>query len=169
MHRRTAIGVIAGASLATLTGGATSGVDTETTTAVGEQPDTERGDPNTATRLADAPPDTGVDFEVGPVSLTECGITCRDATTTLTNTGSRDATGVRAAVSVFTDDTLVWETDDHVGRLAAGNAVTRTHRIDVDPGTALAIRENDGRIRMEVTIVSDQQTERVVREKDAEV
>ncbi|MFC4438222.1 MULTISPECIES: hypothetical protein [Natrialbaceae] len=167
MDRRMALGVVAGASLAALSGGSIDESDAESPPVADGQPETDDDDPNASPVLARGMPD--VAFELAPVSLTECGATCREATTTLRNTGDDDATDVRVSVTVFTDETVVWETDDRLGRLAAGAGVTRTYRVDVDPGAALAIRENDGWLTIAVTIESDQQTERIIREKEVEI
>ncbi|TYL36774.1 hypothetical protein CV102_21110 [Natronococcus pandeyae] len=163
MHRRMALGVITGVSLAALTGGSTGDSDAESLPVKVA----DGGGSSASPDLARETP--AVAFDVAPLSLTECGTTCREATTTLRNTGDRDATDVRVFVTVFTDETVVWETEECIGRLASGAGVTRTYRVDVDLGTALAIRENDGRLTIELTIESDQQTERIVREKDVEI
>lgn len=167
MHRRMALGVIAGVSLAGLTGGSTGDSDAESPSDTDGRAKTDGSGSNAGPDLARETPT--VAFDLGPVSLTECGTTCREATTTLRNTGEGDATDIRVFVTVFTDETVVWETEERIGRLESGASVARTYRVDVDLGTALAIRENDGRLTIELTIESDQQTERIVREKDVEI
>lgn len=167
IYRRTVICAIAGASLAAVTGGHTGETDTESPPAVGEQPDADSSGPVTGPTqidVADAA-ESDVAFELAPFELTECGSTCREVTTTLTNTGSTDATTVHVSVTVSAGETLVWETDEVIGQLAAGAGVTRTHRVEVDLGTALALQETGGEMTIETLITSDQHTERIVREK----
>lgn len=104
-----------------------------------------------------------VDFRVEPYEIVECGFTCREATSTITNTGAEDATNVRVTVNVYADDHLIWETEEALGQLEAGSTITRTERIDVSLGEALVIRDNDRRITIEMTISSDQRTVQLSR------
>lgn len=166
MHRRTVIGALAGTSLAALTGGYTDETAVEAPTAADRAEPTRLDAASTTNRSAEEGGDTDVSFDVTAVSIVECGTTCREATITVTNTGSADATNVRASVTATADETLVWKTDETVGRLPADASVTRTRRLEIDLETALAIRENDRRVTVELLLTSDQRTERFVREEE---
>lgn len=163
MHRRTALAVIAGASLPLVTGGATDWTTTPPA-AVDESLTDDAIDPVAATGRAATDVESDVSFEGAIVEITECGAACREATTTLTNTGSADATGVRAVATVFADETLVWEGDEEIGRLEAGATVTRTQRIEIDALSAFAIENNDRMVTITTTVTSAQQMERFVHE-----
>ncbi|SDJ85608.1 hypothetical protein [Natronorubrum texcoconense] len=163
MHRRTALAAITGASLSLLTGGATDW--TATPPAGVDEPLTDDTiGPADATERAATDLESGVSFEGEVVEVVECGRTCREATTTLTNTGTDDATAVQVAATVVAGETLVWETDEEIGRLEAGETVTRTQRIDIDVVSALAIENNDRTVTITTTITSAQRTEQFVTE-----
>ncbi|ELY37275.1 hypothetical protein [Natronorubrum tibetense] len=163
MHRRTALAAITGASLSLVTGGATDWTTTPPVAVDGSLTDDTIG-PADATERAAADLESDVSFEGDVVEIVECGRTCREVTTTLTNTGTADATAVRVAATVVAGETLVWETDEEIGRLEAGATVTRTQRIDIDVVSALAIENNDRTVTITTTITSAQQTEQFVTE-----
>ncbi|WP_436347890.1 hypothetical protein [Natronorubrum sp. FCH18a] len=162
MHRRTALAVITGASLPLVTGGA---IDSTTTIPAVDEPLTDDAvDPVAATERPATDVESDVSFEGTIVEITECGAACREATTTLTNTGTADATGVRAVATVFAGETLVWEGDEEIGRLEAGTTVTRTQRIEIDALSAFAIENNNRTVTITTSVTSAQQTERFVHE-----
>ncbi|AZH26976.1 hypothetical protein DU502_17045 [Haloplanus aerogenes] len=59
---------------------------------------------------------------------------------------------MRVATEVTTDGSLVWEGRSDVGRLPAGETVTRTRTIEVGYVDAARIKANDGVIRIETTV-----------------
>lgn len=163
MHRRTALAVITGASLSLVTGGATDWTTTPPA-AVDEPLTNDTVGPTDTAEQAATDLESDVTFEGDIVEVVECGRTCREVTTTLTNTGTADATTVRVAATVVAGETLVWETDEEIGRLEAGATVTRTQRIDLDVMSALAIENNDRTVTITTTVTSAQQTEQFVTE-----
>lgn len=164
MHRRTVISVITGMSLAAVTGGYTDQTDTESPTPDGEKSDMARASPVT-TQKQPSTSKSEVAFEVTSVAVTECGTTCREATVTLANTGSTDATNVHVSATITAGETLVWKGDERIRRLTAGAAVTQTHRIDIGLEDAVAIQRNNGQITIKVTIVSDQQSKQITNKR----
>ena len=163
MHRRTALAAITGASLSLVTGGATDWTTTQPAV-VDESLTEDTIGPADSTERAAADLESDVSFEGDVTEIVEYGRTCREVTTTLTNTGTADATAVRVAATVVAGETVVWETDEEIGRLEAGATVTRTRRIDLDVVSALAIENNDRTVTITTTITSAQQTEQFVTE-----
>jgi hypothetical protein len=165
MYRRTIIAAVAGVTVGAVTGGDTDTAHTGSTATderavPDDEPDSDRNDDDPNSDRDDGRPA----FELAPFELTPCGATCRDVTATLANTGNADATDVSVFVTVFDEETPLWEAEDAIGRLAAGDSVTRTHRIEVDLGTALALR--DETVTIDTLVESDQHTERIVREEE---
>lgn len=96
-----------------------------------------------------------------PLTLTvdrieQCGRTCRDVTTSLTNRQSRSAEDVVVYSRVFvgndTDGDVVWSTKHRAGSLAPGETVTTTDRIELSYSAAYAVMEADGWITIQTTI-----------------
>ena len=85
-------------------------------------------------------------------SIESCGRRCRDVTVALSNEGEAAARNVRVVTTVTTDGALVWEGRSEVGRLPAGDTVTRTRTVEVGYADAARIEANDGVIRIETTI-----------------
>lgn len=161
MYRRTILAALAGVSVGAVAGGDTDAIHAESTTATENPP--VPNDESVEEVGDDEPAESAVEFELAPFELSSCGTACRDVTATVTNAGSADATDVRVFVTVIAEETPVWETEEPVGRLAAGESVTRTHRIEVDLGTALTLR--DETVTIETLIESAQRTDRIVREE----
>ncbi|WP_247002315.1 hypothetical protein [Halosolutus gelatinilyticus] len=173
MYRRTVVVALASTTVAVLAGSTAD----ESGERIGETPATGGGDRSNgdgrtgerADRTAESagPGAEGADvaFELAPYEISECGLACREATTTVTNVGSDDATDVRVLVTLFADGKPIWETDEAVGRLPAGASVTRTKRVEVGVGEAMAI-EDGGNVTAETIIDSDQRTARIVRETE---
>ncbi|GAB7020359.1 hypothetical protein [Halostagnicola bangensis] len=166
MHRRTAIGVITGTGLTALTGSNVDRNDEQVTGPSSPPSDLSRGDSDTAAERDDDTAESDVSFELAPYELSRCGTTCGEATTTVTHTGNTDATGVHVTVQLSADGALLWETDETIDQFEAGASITRTERVDLGFSDLLAVRENDGRVTITTVIESDQQTERIVREKE---
>ena len=85
-------------------------------------------------------------------SVESCGSRCRTVTIGLSNEGTDTARDVRVATRITTGDRLVWEGSSDVGRLDAGETVTRTRTVRVGYADAARIKANDGRIRIETTV-----------------
>ena len=94
--------------------------------------------------------------------IEECGSTCRDVTSTITNEGSADATGVTVYTRIFvgqdTSGDVVWEDREDVGRLAVNDSYTTTKRVELSLAEAAAVERADGWITVQTTIQSDQRT-----------
>jgi hypothetical protein len=92
-----------------------------------------------------------------------CGQTCRDVTVALTNNRASTATNVTVSTRIFAgnetaDGSRVWEGQEAVGTLAAGETVTSTRRVELGFGGALAVRNNDGWVTIETTVSSEEET-----------
>lgn len=73
-------------------------------------------------------------------------------TVALTNGGSAPARDVSVTTRITTDGSLVWQGRSDVGRLAAGETVTRTRTINVGYLDAARIEANDGVVQIETTV-----------------
>ncbi|MFB6300540.1 MAG: hypothetical protein ABEH65_09795 [Halobacteriales archaeon] len=96
-----------------------------------------------------------------PLSLTvdrieQCGRTCRDVTTSLTNERTHTVEDVVVYSRVFvgndTDGDVVWSTKQRVGSLDPGETVTMTERIELSYSAGYAVMEADGWITIQTTI-----------------
>ena len=102
--------------------------------------------------------------------IEQCGNTCRNVTTSLTNQQSTDASGVDVTTDIYagneTDSDPLWTGEESVGDLPAGDTYTVTRRVELGFSDALAIEQNDGWITIETTIESDSTTMTVVQRRD---
>ncbi|MFB6255387.1 MAG: hypothetical protein ABEH58_01455 [Haloplanus sp.] len=73
-------------------------------------------------------------------------------TVALSNGDAAPARDVSVTTKITTDGTLVWHGRSDVGRLAAGETVTRTRTADLGYLDAARIEANDGVVRVETTI-----------------
>ncbi|WP_336337522.1 hypothetical protein [Haloarcula brevis] len=93
-------------------------------------------------------------FTVGAIE--ECGRTCRDVTSTLTNRQNSTAADVTVATRIYagntTDGDVVWEGSEAVGTLAPAGSYTTTRRVDLSFGDAVAIRRAGGWITVRTTV-----------------
>jgi hypothetical protein len=85
-------------------------------------------------------------------SIESCGTRCRSVTVALSNEGSAPAHDVRVRTRITTGGSLVWEGQSDVGRLDAGQTVTRTRTVRVGYVDAARIEANDGVVRIETTV-----------------
>ena len=114
-----------------------------TTDAGAEQP--------TTTTPTETPPFT---FVID--SIEECGQTCRDVTSTVTN--QQDATArnttvyTRLYVGNGTDGDVAWQGSERVGTLDPGESATATKRVELSFSEALAVQNNDGWITVQTTV-----------------
>ena len=108
-----------------------------------------------------APPPFG--FEI--VTTEPCGQTCRDVTVELTNNRNAVATGVTVSTRIFagnetTEQAMVWDGQEDVGRVAAGETVTSTRRVELGFSGGIAVQNSDGWVTI-VTTVTFERTEQV--------
>ncbi|KAA9399123.1 hypothetical protein Har1130_13030 [Haloarcula sp. CBA1130] len=118
---------------------------------------TESGTANTegaagsAVGAASTPPFT---FTVDAIE--ECGQTCRDVTSTLTNQQNSTAEDVTVYTRIYagnsTDGDVVWEGSEDVGTLEVGGSYTTTRRVDLSFGDAFAIERAGGWITVRTTV-----------------
>ena len=103
--------------------------------------------------------------------IEECGQTCRDVTSTLTNHQNETATSVTVYVRIFAgeDNTnsedMVWEGTEGVGTMEAGGTHTTTKRVELSLQEGRMIEQEDGWITILTTVESDDTT---VTFKDSE-
>lgn len=93
-------------------------------------------------------------FELQVTAVEECGLTCRDVTLTLTNAGEEPATDVVVQSTVFAGSRRLVEGSRRVGRLAPGETVDRTVRVDLDLDDVAAIERNGGYVTIRTAIES---------------
>ena len=95
-------------------------------------------------------------------SAEACGQTCRDVTSTLSNTGDADATSVAVSTRIYAGRTaesgVVWEGRESVGALPAGESYTTTRRVELSLAGAVAVQNAGGWITVQTTVESDQRT-----------
>lgn len=105
---------------------------------------------------------TGPPFTFTIDQIAECGQTCRDVTTTLTNEQSTADSNVTVYTRIYagkgTDGDVVWEGTESVGALDAGESYTGTKRVELSMGDAYTIQQRDGWITIQTTVDSDGET-----------
>ncbi|ELZ54948.1 hypothetical protein C458_12254 [Haloferax sp. ATCC BAA-644] len=119
-----------------------------------------------ATETQSRPP-----FGVVVDDIEECGQTCRDVTSTITNQQDTDSSGVTVYSRIFvgndTDpDDEVWRGTQAVGDLAAGESYTTTKRVELSYSEAFAVQQADGWITVQTTIETDNQTLTYTEQRD---
>ncbi|WP_245883351.1 hypothetical protein [Halalkaliarchaeum desulfuricum] len=119
--------------------------------------------------MDDGETETTLDDDAEPFSfviddIEECGATCRDVTSTLTNTQNETATDVTVYIRIFagedntaTDD-IVWEGTEEAGTLAPAEEHTTTERVELSLQDARKIDREDGWITIQTTVESDETT-----------
>ncbi len=109
-------------------------------------------------------------FSMSIDDVQECGETCRDVTTTLTNQQSSTATDVTVYTRIFagngTDGDVIWSGEQPVGSLEPSESVTATKRVELSLTDAYAVREADGWITIQTTIQSETETMTVTQHRD---
>ena len=140
----------------TPSGGDTGGSDGETSGGDGETSDSD--DADSTAESSSTPP-----FTVTIDRIEECGQTCRDVTSTLTNQQETDATGVTVYSRIFVgnstaSDDEIWRGSQQVGALAAEESFTATRRVELSYSEAFAVQQADGWITIQTTIQTDQRT-----------
>jgi len=115
---------------------------------------------------AEPKPDPAFDFTVDRIE--ECGRTCRDVTSTLTNDGAA-ATDVTVHTRIYagngTDGDVVWEGRERVGTLEDGESYTTTERVGLSLADGVVIRSAGGWITVRTTIRADEKTVTTTRRR----
>ncbi len=94
---------------------------------------------------ADAPKEE-VDFALETGEPTSCGLTCREVSATLTNTGNADAHDVTATMTIYSGGQKLQTETHRVGTLPAGEQVTVRKRISLSFSEANRVRQHGARI-----------------------
>lgn len=135
--------------------GAESGDDVESFPTETAESTNDGGD-TSSTTTAEQP------FTLTVDSIEECGETCRDVTTTLTNEQSSTASNVTVYTRIYagngTDGDVVWEGTESVGAMDAGESGTDTTRVELSLRDGYAIQSADGWITVQTTVQSENET-----------
>jgi hypothetical protein len=100
-----------------------------------------------------------------------CGQTCRDVTSSVSNTGEADATGVTVYSRLFVGNStaredLAWQGSQRVGTLAAGDTYTATKRVQLSYSEAFAVQRAGGWVTVQTTVESDEKTVTFTRRRN---
>lgn len=117
------------------------------------------------------PGSADVQFRLDIRNVEECGTTCRDVTSTLTNVGTASASNVVVRTRLYagnsTDESdRIWEGSEDVGTLDAGGSHTTTKRVTLSTSEAFAVQQADGWVTIRTTIRSDQRTVTITERRD---
>ena len=89
-------------------------------------------------------------------NIEECGQTCRDVTSTLSNQQDATAENVTVHTRILagqgTDGDVVWRGSEDVGTLPAGESYTTTRQVELSFADALTIENNGGWITVQTTV-----------------
>ncbi|WP_299332115.1 hypothetical protein [Haloplanus sp.] len=92
-------------------------------------------------------------------TIEECGQTCRDVTSTLTNQQDTTAENVTVHTRILagqgTDGDVVWRGNEDVGTLPAGDSYTTTRQVELSFSDALTIENSDGWITVQTTVETE--------------
>lgn len=101
-------------------------------------------------------------FSLTTRDIEECGMLCRNVTSTLTNEQETAARNVTIRTRLYagndTDSAVRWRRAERVGTLDAGENYTVTREIALSLDTALAIRDANGWVTIRTTVTSDDRT-----------
>jgi hypothetical protein len=154
----------AAVTLGGVTGSASEGGDRSTESFPTETPTSTVDSGSSATT---AERDPAFAFTVDRIE--ECGRTCRDVTSTLTNDGAAEATDVTVYTRIYagngTDGDVVWESREGVGPLDAGESYTTTERVELSLADGVAVGNAGGWVTVQTTIQSADRTETVTRRR----
>ena len=102
-------------------------------------------------------------------AVEQCGQTCRDVTSTLTNHRDTDAADVTVHTRIFagqgTDGDAIWRGTEDVGALGAGESYTTTRQVELSFADALAVQNADGWITVQTTVETADRTVTVTDER----
>jgi hypothetical protein len=132
--------------------------------------------PDSGGDTADSNPDAELtDVSTAPFafaveSVEQCGRTCSDVTTSLTNQQTTGASDVVVDTHIYagngTSGDPVWTGEESVGTLGAGESYTAVERVDLSLSDALAIERNDGWITVETTVRSNAEAMTTVERRE---
>ncbi len=126
-----------------------------TTTPSGEETAT-GGSDGAETETTDATATETPPFDFTIDTIEECGQTCRDVTSTLTNQQDTTAENVtvytRIVAGQGTDGDEVWRGTEDVGTLPAGDSYTTTRQVELSYADALKIENEGGWITVQTTV-----------------
>ena len=92
-------------------------------------------------------------------NIEQCGQTCRDVTSTLSNQQDTTAENVTVYTRIFagqgTDGDEVWRGSEDVGTLPAGESYTPTRQVELSFSDGLKIENNDGWITVQTTVETE--------------
>lgn len=95
-------------------------------------------------------------------SVEECGTTCRNVTSTLTNQQDSTAEGITVYSRIFagqgTDGEEVWRGEEPVGTLGPGESYTTTRQVELSVQEGLAVQNEDGWITIQTTVETEGRT-----------
>lgn len=115
------------------------------------------GETTTAATSTETPP-----FGFAIDSIEECGQTCRDVTSTLTNQQDTTAENVTVYTRIFvgqgTDGDRIWRGQEEASTLPAGESYTATKRVELSLSEGLQIENNDGWITVQTTVETEDRT-----------
>jgi len=119
-------------------------------------------DLSTGTEYDHASEDAPYEFTIDRTE--NCGASCREVTTTLTNNQDDAVSDVTITTTLYAgentteSDALVWEGREEVGTLDIGESDTTTNRVDLSLNAASQLSESGGWVTIRTTVESDDQT-----------
>lgn len=123
--------------------------------------DTPTSGPSNATEPAQAAAEPA--FTVVADSVEECGATCRDVTSTVTNERNATAADVSVSTRIYAGREAsgdpVWQGSERVGTLAAGGSHSATERIELSVFDAISVKRANGWVTIVTTVESADRTE----------
>lgn len=109
-------------------------------------------------------------FTVVADNTEECGRTCRDVTSTVTNRQNATAENVTVSTQIYAgkegNGKQVWQGSADVGTLAVGESHTATKRIELGFGDAVAVKGAGGWVTIETTVESADETVTLTERRD---
>jgi len=151
--------VTAGVALTGLFGGDGTGFPTESPAV-----------PTPSDTLPEAGVSDGQPFTLDTRAVENCGMLCRNVTSTVTNeqaTAARDVTiDTRLYAGNDTDSEVRWRATERVDRIGAGETYVTTQRVELPLEDALAIRDADGWVTIRTTVETADQSVTITDRRD---
>ncbi|MFD1599055.1 hypothetical protein [Halobellus rarus] len=96
-------------------------------------------------------------------NIEECGTTCRNVTSTLTNQQDTTAEEITVHSRIFAgqgvdEDDQIWRGEEPVGTLGPGESYTTTREVELSFQEGLAVQNEDGWITIQTTVETADQT-----------
>lgn len=91
-------------------------------------------------------------------NITECGDTCREVSATIVNQRNTTAAGVTVRSEIYTGGEQIWQGSSDVGELDANATYTDTKTVELSIVEAYRVQQNDGQIRIETYVVTNNGT-----------